>query len=168
MAKPLSRQILLRAMQDILAAFTTAIVTTGDIAAAGGFRMAVGPFAAPGAATVTAASQTDLACRYEHVAAFACEFIAFRAGSIMGLSAQIDTAVTGAGTSITVKVSKNGTALVAGPQVSLTQAGAEVKGQATVAKDAFTFVAGDRIGVMYTSTAITNTPKLIATVEVEC
>lgn len=167
MARPISIQIVQRAMRDLLAAWSTDIVSTGDISAAGGMRMPL-QFAAPGAATVTAAAQTDLACRYCHVAAFACEFIAIRPGSIVGLSAQLDTAVTGAGTSILAKASKNGVALVAGPQVSLTQAGAEVKGQATVAKDAFTFVAGDRIGAVYTSTGISNTPKLIITVEVEC
>jgi hypothetical protein len=145
------------------------ITTTGDLSAAGGFRQAVGPFTAPGAAGVVAASQTNLDMRYEHtVTAAALSWIAPRAGSITGLSAHISAAITGGGTTITVKVTKNGTELVSGPEVLLTQAGAEVKGQDTETKDVFTFAAGDIIGVSYTSTGISNTPALVATVEVEC
>lgn len=142
------------------------ITTTGDLAAGGGFRQILGPFTAPGAAGVTAADQTNLDLRYSHtVTALAGGFVATRAGSIMGLSAQISEAVTGADQSITVAVTKNGTEVAL--TVSLTQAGAEVKAQTTAAKDALTFVAGDVIGVSYTSDTITNTPALIASVEVE-
>lgn len=155
-----------------LAALTTAIsstasiTTTGDVSAAGGFRQQVGPFTAPGAAGVTAAGQTNLDCRYSHtVTAAASSFVATRAGSIMGLSAQLSAAVTGADQSITVAATKNGTEVAL--TVALTQAGAEVKGYSTAAKDALTFVAGDVLGVSYTSDTITNTPALVATIEIE-
>jgi hypothetical protein len=145
------------------------LTATGDIAALGGFRQTVGPFTAPGAAGVTAAGQTDLDCRYSHtVTAAALSFIAPRAGSIMGLGAQLSAAVTGAGQSILAKVTINGTELVGGPECSFTQAGAEVKDYAVVAKGAHPFVAGDIIGVSYTSDTITNTPALVASVEIEC
>lgn len=169
MARSMSYQIFKAMLADAIQALSVAVVTTGDLAAAGGYRMAVGPFTAPGAAGVLAASQTDLDCRYSHtVTAAALSFIAPRAGSIMGLSAHISAAITGAGTLCTVKVTVNGTELVGGPQVALTQAGAEVKGQATAAKDAHAFAAGDIIGVSYTTTGISNTPALVATVEIEC
>lgn len=142
------------------------ITTTGDLAAAGGFRKAVGPFTAPGAAGVTAASQSNLDCRYSHtVTAYASGYVATRAGSIMGLSAQLSEAITGAATTITAAVTKNGTEVAC--TVVLTQAGAEVAGATTVAKDTLTFVAGDVIGVSYTSTGISNTPALVCTVEIE-
>ena len=67
---------------------------------------------------------------------------------------------TGAGESITCKVTVNGTELVSGPEAVLTTDGAESEAFAVAAKDAHAFVAGDTIGVSYTSTAITNTPTL--------
>lgn len=146
----------------------TTVTASGDLAAAGGFRQMVGPFAAPGAAAVTAASQTNLDLRYEHVAAFAAGFVATRAGSIMGLSGQLDTAATGGTATIAVKVTKNGTELGSALDLSFTTAGAEVKDYATTTKDSVTFVAGDVIGVSYTSSAdLSNTPKLVATIEIE-
>jgi hypothetical protein len=147
----------------------TTLGVTGDITAAGGFRRSVGPFTAPGAAGVTAASQTNLDCRYVHTvtaAAASLSWVAPRAGSIMALSAALDQAITGAGTTITVSAVKNGTEVAL--TVVLTQAGAETKGQSTATKDTLTFVAGDIIGVSYTSTGISNTPVLVATLEVEC
>jgi hypothetical protein len=138
-----------------------------DIGATGGFRRNVGPFTAPGAAGVTAASQSNLDCRYSHtVTAIATGWVAPRAGSIMGLSAQLSAAITGAATSITAAVTKNGTEVAL--TVALTQAGAETSGYSVAAKDALTFVAGDIIGVSYTSTGISNTPALVASIEVEC
>lgn len=147
----------------------TTLAVTGDVTAAGGFRRCVGPFTAPGAAGVTAASQTNLDCRYSHTvtaAAAACTFVATRAGSIVGISAALDQAITGAGTTIVVSAVKNGTEVAA--TCTLTQAGAEVAAQATVAKDTLTFVAGDKLGISYTSTGITNTPVLVASLEIEC
>lgn len=173
------KQMFLDAFSAVGTSITSAITTTGaitgltvtatgDVAAAGGFKRNVGPFTAPGAAGVTAASQTNLDCRYVHTvtaAAAATSYVALRAGSITGLSAALSEAITGSGTTITAAVTKNGTEVAC--TVALTEAGAEVKGQTAVAKDTLTFVAGDIIGVSYTSTGITNTPVLVATVEVE-
>lgn len=148
---------------------TTAAIT-GDVSAAGGFRQMIGPFTAPGAAGATAASQTNLDMRISHtVTAMASSFVATRAGSIMGLSAQLDTAITTAGAEmfLTCKVTKNGTELVSGPEVAFSSTTALTKGNDTKAKDAHTFVAGDVIGVSYTSTVIDNTPALVAMVEIE-
>lgn len=144
----------------------TTISTEGDLDAAGGFRTVVGPFTAPGAAGVTAAGQTDLDCRYSHtVTAAATSFVATRAGSIVGLSAQIEEAVTGSDQSITVAATVNGTEIAL--TVALTEAGGETTAQATAAKDALAFVAGDVIGVSYTSDTITNTPALVASLVIE-
>lgn len=148
---------------------TTAAIT-GDVSAAGGFRQMVGPFTAPGAAGVVAADQTNLDMRISHtVTAAASSFVAVRAGSIMGLSAQLSAAIETAGAEmfLTCKVTKNGTELVSGPEVAFSSTTALVKGQDTKAKDAFTFVAGDVIGVSYTSTTISNTPALVAMIEIE-
>lgn len=152
---------------DVLGALDRSIVTTADIDAGGGFRRSVGPFTAPGAAGVTAASQTNLDCRYSHtVTAIATGFVATRAGSIVGLSSQLSAAITGAATTIVVSATVNGTevALIN----TLTQAGGEQKAQASAAKDLLAFVAGDVLGVSYTSTGISNTPALVATLDVEC
>lgn len=131
-----------------------------------GTRRVVGPFTAPGAAGVTAASQTNLDCRYSHtVTAAALGFVATRAGSIVGLSSQINTAVTGSGTSIVVSVTVNGTEVAL--TTSHTQAGAAVAAFATAEHGAIRFAAGDVIGVSYTSTGISNTPALVASIEIE-
>jgi len=143
---------------------------SADVSALGGFRQTVGPFTAPGAAGVIAAAQANLDCRYEHtVTAVVSGFVAKRAGSIMGLSAQISAAITGAGESMAVKVTVNGAEVGAALDLAFTQAGAEVTDFAVAAKDAVAFVAGDVIGVSYTSTAgVTNTPALVASIEIEC
>jgi len=131
-----------------------------------GTRQYVGPFTAPGAAGVTAASQSNLDCRYSHIAAAtATSFVATRPGSIVGVSAQLSAAITGAGTSIVVSVTKNGTEVAC--TASLTQAGAETKAYGTAAKGTLTFDAGDVLGISYTSTGISNTPTLVATLEIE-
>ncbi len=147
----------------------TTLGVTGDITAAGGFRQTVGPFTAPGAAGVIAAAQTNLDMRYSHtVTAAALSFVARRAGSVVGLSAQVSAAIAGAGESMAVKVTKNGTEFGATLDLSFTQAGGEVVDSAAIAKDVATFVAGDVIGVSYTSTAgVSNTPALVAAIEIE-
>lgn len=144
-------------------------VPAGDLTALGGFRMLAGPFVAPGAVGVTAADQTDLDCEYAPIAAAVIDFVATRAGSVMGISAAIDTAITGSGTQITAEITINGTEVVGGPVATLTEAGAEVAASAVIAKDVAgaVFAAGDTIGVSYSSTTITNTPKLVVTVELE-
>lgn len=165
-----------RYIVDFLEAVTVPIVsssgitTTGDLAAGGGFRCQIGPFTAPGAAGVLAADQTNLDCRYSHtVTAVASAWVATRAGSIVGLSSQLSAAITTAGAEmfVTCKVAKNGTELVSGPEVIFSTTTALTKGQATVAKDAHAFAAGDLIQVSYTSTTISNTPAMWATIEVE-
>lgn len=149
---------------------STTITAAGDISASGGFRKEVGPFTAPGAAGVIAAAQANLDLRYSFgVTALATGFVAKRAGSIMGLSAQLSAAITGAGESAAVKATINGLEVGAALDLAFTQAGAEVKDYAVAAKDAVPFVAGDVIGVSYTSTAgVTNTPALVASLEIEC
>lgn len=145
---------------------STAINLTSDLSATGGFRTLVGPFTAPGAAGVTAASQTNLDCRYSHtVTAAALSYVATRAGSIMGISGQLSAAITGAGTTITISATVNGTEVACTAQ--FTQAGAETTRRAVVAKDTLAFAAGDIIGFSYTSTGISNTPALVGTVEIE-
>lgn len=133
---------------------------SGDITASGGFLHSVGPFY-----VTTAASQTDAALKLGDTAGQS--WVAPRAGSVMASSAMVDAAVTGAGTSVTVKVFKNGSLLNAAFNLAFTQAGAETGAYATAAKDLYTFAAGDKITVTYTSTAISNTPKAVAFVHVE-
>lgn len=119
-------------------------------------------YASPFTGTL-AADQTDVDLVYGGMAG---GFVATRAGSITGLSAQISAAITGSGTTVTLKVTKNGTE-IAGGGVALTEAGAETKGQTTYALGTYAFAAGDVIGVSYTSTTITNTPTVQASVEIE-
>lgn len=146
-----------------------AITSSGDLAASGGFRQQVGPFTAPGAAGVTAASQTNLDLYFSHAGGAAIDFVAPRAGSITGLSGALSTAATTAGdpTTLTISATKNGTEVAL--TVDFTSAGAEVKGYDTAAKDTLTFAAGDTLGISYTSDAnLSNTPKLVACLEIEC
>lgn len=136
-------------------------VITGDLAATGGFRQTVGPFF-----VTLAASQTDAGTKYGDSVGF--EWVAQFAGSVMGASGQLDAAVAGAGESAKVQVFKNGALLHAALDLDFTQAGAEVTDRVTAAKGAHAFVDGDRLKVVYDSTAITNTPKLVANLTVEC
>lgn len=123
----------------------------------------VGPFTAPGAAGVTAASQTNLDCRYSHpVSAAALGFVATRAGSIVGLSSALSAAA--AGGSVVVAVTVNGTEIA----LTTTHAAAgDTEESATAERGTYAFVAGDVIGVSYTSGAgLSNTPALVASVEI--
>jgi hypothetical protein len=138
----------------------TTLDVTGDVTAAGGFRRSIGGFG-----VTLAASQTDAALTYGGKAG--AGWVAPRPGSIMALSAQLLAAITGSTKTCIVKVYKNGVA-VATALVTFTTGGAEVALYVTLAKDAQTFAAGDVITVGYTTTAITNTPDLTASVEVEC
>jgi hypothetical protein len=154
---------------DVAGATTVVGLTaSGDLAAAGGFRQSIGPFY-----VTTAASQTAVGLKFGDTAGQA--WVAPHAGSVTAMSGMIDTAVTGAGTSITARLYK---ALAADPSsfslldaaydLSFTQAGSELADRATAAKDAHTFAAGDLLKVVYTTDAISNTPKLAVCVEVEC
>lgn len=126
----------------------------------------VGPFTAPGSAGVLAADQSNLDCRYSHpVSAAALGFVAMRTGSITGISAQVSAAITGTGEEVVVSVTKNGTEVEC--SATFTQSGAETEVHDTVDKGTLTFAAGDIIGVSYTSGTITNTPAMVATVEIE-
>ena len=127
---------------------------------ADGFPREVGPFY-----VTTAASQTATGTKLGDTVGMT--WVARRAGSIVGVSAMIDGAVTGSGTSITLKLYKNGALVNAALNLSFTQAGAEVKASATAAKDTYTFAAGDELKFVYDSTGISNTPKVVAFVEVE-
>lgn len=139
----------------------TTLVATGDVEAAGGFRQAIGPFF-----VTTAADQSAVGTKLGDT--LAMTWVAPRAGSVTAAVGMLDTAITGAATTIKARVYKNGSLLNAALDLDFTQAGAEVKDYAVVAKDTYTFAAGDEIDVVYTSTTITNTPKLVAFVEVEC
>lgn len=144
------------------------LTATGDVAAAGGFKRSL-VFTAPGALGVTAADQTNLDLRHSHaVTAYASGWVAPRAGSITALSASLSAAITGASKTLIVKATKNGTELGAALDLTFTTGGAETALYAVAAKDSITFAAGDVIGVSYTSITTTNTPALVADIEVEC
>ncbi len=125
----------------------------------GARRAIVGPFHG-----TLAASQTDTQLTFG--AAATHEFVAMRAGSVIGFSAQLSAAITGASTTVTPVVAINGTP-VAATALSFTQAGAEVTAQATVSPGSATFSAGDLISVEYDSTGISNTPTITACLEIE-
>ncbi len=134
------------------------LTVTGDIVAKQ--RQDVGPFA-----EALAATQTDSVINFGGVAV---GWVARRAGSLTGLSGALSTAITGAGTEAVVSVAKNGTVFASSPTNTFTADGTEVKDAATAAIGACTFVADDVLTVIYTSTAIGNTPTLVATIEVTC
>jgi hypothetical protein len=135
---------------------------TGDIVAAGGMRRELPAF------TVTlAADQTALATAFSGVAGVA-GWVARRAGSVTGFSANLDTAVTGSSKVATLGIYKNGTLMNALTVLAFTSGAALVKKSVEFAKDTYTFVADDVITVKYTSDTITSTPKVWAVVEVEC
>lgn len=139
------------------------LTASGDLAAAGGFRQTL-----PASTVTLAASQTDAATTFGGLVG-AGGWVAPRAGSLMGISGMLDAAVTGGGFQAQFRVFKNGSLLHASAVLpAFTQAGAEVKRSATFAKDTYTFAAGDHLQVVYTSTAITNTPKAWVSLEVEC
>lgn len=74
-----------------------------------------------------------------------CGFVAMRAGSLVGLSANLNAAA--AGSNLIVGVYKNGTIINASAIVTLASATSDVKAQGTFAHGAYTFVAGDVIDV---------------------
>lgn len=167
-ATTLSSTLGVTGASTLAAVSATTVTASGDIAAAGGFKRSL-MFVAPGALGVTAADQTNLDLRHAHtVTAYASGFVAPRAGSITALSASLSAAITGASKTLIVKVTKNGTELGAGLDLTFTTGGAETTLYAVAAKDTITFAAGDLIGVSYTSTTTTNTPALVADIEIEC
>lgn len=140
-----------------VAAGTAGISTTGDLVAAGGFRSPVGPFS-----QTAAAAQTDTEFNYSGVNAAA--FIAYAAGSIVGISAQLDVAPTV--DPITVTVLINGAPVPAGIVFSV---GGGVINSNTFAKDAIPFAANDTIQLAYTvGAALGNTPVMVGNIQIEC
>lgn len=146
----------------------TTLGVTGDVTAAGGFRREVGPFF-----VTTAADQTAVGMKYGDTVSQA--WVAHRAGSVTGVSGFVDAAVTGAGKSIKVRVYKalaadptSFTLLNAALDLNFTQAGGERKASVNVAKDTYAFAAGDMLLTVYTTDTITNTPKVVVNLEVEC
>jgi hypothetical protein len=137
-------------------------VFAGDIAALGGFRQTIGPFHA-----TLAADQTATATNYGGLAG-AGAWVAPRAGSLTAIGSHLDAAITGATKTAIPGVYKNGTIINAAAILTHTTGGAETDLYLAIAKDTYTFAAGDRIDIRYTSTTITNTPKMWATCEIEC
>jgi hypothetical protein len=133
----------------------------GDIAAAGGFRQSIGPFY-----VTTAADQAAVGTKFGDT--INQTWVAPRAGSVTAVSGMIDAAVTGAGKSITARVYKNGALLNAALDLAFTQAGGETTKRAAAAKDAYAFAAGDQLKIVYTTDTITNAPKLVVSLEIEC
>ena len=72
-------------------------------------------------------------------------FVAMRAGSITGLSVNLNTAA--AGSNLIAGVYINGTIANAAAIVTLTSAGSQTKGQATFAHGLYPIVAGDVVSV---------------------
>lgn len=144
------------------ATFGAGVTATGDLAAAGGFRQALPAF------TVTlAASQTAAATDFGGLAG-AGGWVAPRAGSVTALSAMLDAAITGSTKTCTFRVYKNGSLLHSAYDLLFTTGGAETSLYVAVAKDAHVFAAGDVLQVVYTTTAISNTPLAWVSVEIEC
>lgn len=124
--------------------FTGGVSVTGGIT--GGVRQVV-PFGqtniAPGD-NATPASSTPVLAHWCGVSGLTtCAFVAMRAGSVTGLSINLNTAA--AGSSLIVGVYKNGTIINASAIVTL--AATDVKGQGTFTSGSYTFVAGDVIDV---------------------
>lgn len=138
---------------------TGTVTATGDLAAAGGFRRDVGPWAG-----TTAADQTGTALTFGGKTA---PWVAPRAGSIMGISAGLSAAITGASKTVIVHLNKNGALVNAALNLTFTTGGAETALYATATKDTYTFAAGDKLTITYDSTTITNTPDVAVNVEVE-
>ena len=87
------------------------------------------------------ASSTPVAAHWCGVAFF----VAMRAGSITGLSINLNTAA--AGSNLIVGVYVNGVIVNAAAIVTLTSAGSQTQGQATFAHGLYPIVAGDVVGV---------------------
>jgi hypothetical protein len=94
----------------------------------------------------TPASSTPVAAHWCGVASISnAFFVAMRAGSVTGLSVNLNTAA--AGSNLIAGVYINGTIANAAAIVTLTSAGSQTKGQATFAHGLYPIVAGDVVGV---------------------
>lgn len=94
----------------------------------------------------TPANSTPVAAHWCGVASISdAFFVAMRAGSITGLSVNLNAAA--AGSNLIVGVYVNGTIVNASAIVTLTSAGSQTKGQATFAHGLYPIVAGDVVDV---------------------
>ena len=119
--------------------FSGGIAVTGGTT--GGVRQVV-PFGQTN--IVTPASSTPVQTHWcASTALTTAAFVAMRAGSVTGLSINLNTAA--AGSSLIVGVYKNGTIINAAAIVTL--ATTDVKGHGTFTSGSYTFVAGDVIDV---------------------
>ena len=126
--------------------FTGGVSVTGGIT--GGVRQVV-PFGQTNITTgdnATPASSTPVTAHWCGVSGLTtCAFVAMRAGSVTGLSINLNTAA--AGSNLIVGVYKNGTIINAAAIVTLASATSDVKGNGTFTSGSYTFVAGDVIDV---------------------
>lgn len=134
--------------------FTQAQTFTGGIAVTGGITGGVRqvlPFGEPNITTGDNASpalSTPVATHWCGVTALTTAgFVAPRAGSLTGLSANLSAAA--AGSNCIFGVYKNGTIFNAATIVTLASATSDVKASATFAEGTYTFAAGDVITVYY-------------------
>jgi len=133
---------------------------SGDIEAAGGFRTILEPWYINNLSGGVGPADMN---HDPGAAAFIDEIVMIRAGSITGVCTRYTSTVT-AGT-IDVEVYKNGAATGLIAQLNTTDT---VFKATTQAKDADTFVAGDRIKLQYTTAGLTPTAgDLKASVEIE-
>jgi hypothetical protein len=126
--------------------FTGAVAATGGIT--GSVRQIV-PFGQTNIAAgdnATPASSTPVQAHWCGASGLTtCAFVAMRAGSVTGLSINLNTAA--AGSNLIVGVYKNGTIINAAAIVTLASSTSDTKGQGTFTQGVYTFVAGDVIDV---------------------
>lgn len=142
------------------------ITTTGDLSAAGGYRMPVAPFYGADRAASTAQGDLTYAVSGGGSSTTFTQFIATRAGSIMGLWVKLSA--NAAGSPLNIQATVNGTKAAAS---NVTIGVGAATGRATFAKDTagLTFAAGDLIGIAtitdgsWTGTAI----DIVAGLEIE-
>lgn len=153
--------ILYKVKQMLTAGIATAITTTADLSAAGGFRSLLS-FVRDN----LAASLTDSRLAIGATGNPQLDVVMPRAGSVMGLSCALTVAP--AGSNPVLEVYKNGALLDAACILTIT-AGADLDQYTTFAKDTYTFVAGDRIGLAVTTDGswTATTSDLSAAIEVE-
>lgn len=134
------------------ATFASTVTATGAITANGGISRGVRQMIPFGMVNIAAgdnaspASSTPVQIYFAAVSALTtCGFVATRAGSLVGLSANLNTAA--AGSNCIVGVYKNGTIINASAIVTLASATNDVKASGTFTQNTYTFAAGDVIDV---------------------
>lgn len=126
----------------------TTVTASGDIDAAGGFHISMGPFVQDN----VAANQSAVVVKLGATGATVVDGVAPRAGSLVGIVASFTVAP--AGTDLVVSVLKNGT-LIHSTGILTVTAGATLGRAVTFTKDNANLLlaAGDRIGVTVTTGA---------------